>query len=91
MRLLFSLPEKSPNHLVCLEAPCTQTGQRTVPLKSSSLHVCQLWVSNRIESSLDRLGGMNVSVSGLKCFTDTAKDKCLNFPANKSELEIFFC
>lgn len=72
--------ERCPNDVVCVWSPHIDTGKRKVPLDTSSLHVCQSWICGRTESSLDRLGGMNPSVSGLNCYTDTAKDKCLHFP-----------
>lgn len=75
--------ERCPSDMVCLGAPCVDTGKRKVPLDSSSLHVCQLWICDRIESSLDSLGRVNPSVSGLNCYTDIAKDECLHFPATQ--------
>lgn len=75
--------ERCPKDMVCLGAPRIDTGKRKVPLDSSSLHVCQSWISNSIESSLDSLAGMNPSVSGLNCYTDIAKEKYLHFPATQ--------
>lgn len=63
--------------MVCLGALRIDTGKRKVPLDSSSLHAWQSRICDRIESSLDSLGGMHPSVSGLNRYTDIAKDKCL--------------
>lgn len=89
-RYYFSLDgevSKSPN---LSRGSCADTGQRAVPLKSSSLRVCQLWLSDRIESSLDRLGGMNLSISGLNCSMIHPRTSVLTSQPTKVNWRFFF-